>query len=223
MEVLSPLLPMMSEHLCEVATSQVEQLVGPATNQIPWDAEQEDSRAKLNPSPFVQALLHFFQSNLFVHLQLLEPERCKLNPSEIEEERKYLETVILSHTGTCLVRLLDGPAKLTKVAIGALERDVQAIIGELKGGMCKLRALKIQQCFAQVLQVCRLLLQPDEMAKAVEEHYRSSVYPNLETSLLMPVLQKYFDGLPGNVFGKTEDQRVVIELLKALQEASIAS
>ena len=127
-----------------------------------------------------------------MHLQMLEPEKCKLNASEvplhpsnkadicaciqIENERKKLETTILTETNSSIVGLIDSPPKVkesclqsihlvgfqvTKFAMEAVQRDVTAIINELKNGnMSKLRSIKINNCFADVKEICDLLLKP---------------------------------------------------------------
>ena len=51
--------------------------------------------------------------------------------------------------------------QVTKFAMEAVQRDVTAIINELKNGnMSKLRAVKINNCFGDVKEICDLLLKP---------------------------------------------------------------
>ena len=42
--------------------SKVHKIVADGASQIVWDQEEEDAKAKLNPSAFVESLLKFFTS-----------------------------------------------------------------------------------------------------------------------------------------------------------------
>jgi len=215
--ILKPILDQVSEHLASVVCGEVHKIVADGASQIVWDQEEEDAKAKLNPSAFVESLLKFFTSEVFVHLQMLEPEKCKLNASEIENERKKLETTILTETNSSIVGLIDSPPKVTKFAMEAVQRDVTAIINELKNGnMSKLRSIKINNCFADVKEICDLLLKPGEIAKIADENYRTSTYKS-DTKRLTSMLKKWEAGLPTKVFGNTPEQDEVAAALEALK------
>eukprot|EP00658_Telonema_sp_P-2_P045390 TRINITY_DN3333_c0_g1_i8.p1 TRINITY_DN3333_c0_g1~~TRINITY_DN3333_c0_g1_i8.p1 ORF type:complete len:455 (-),score=121.75 TRINITY_DN3333_c0_g1_i8:281-1645(-) len=215
-KMLEELQPMFKEHLVAVITAQVRLLVLQAQAQIDWEAEEADSAASLNPSRFTQDVAEYFSTEVFVNLNRLEPERCGLKASEVERDRKEIEVQLYGAMVQILLAILEMAPKVTKVAFSAVDRDLQAIMESLQQHS-KLRTLKRKECFAPITQLCKMLTNPGEVGRAVDPQYRQDNYESMVSEKwLVPVLFKYEAGLKGQMIGKTDDQKDVDALLKAL-------
>eukprot|EP00658_Telonema_sp_P-2_P045386 TRINITY_DN3333_c0_g1_i2.p1 TRINITY_DN3333_c0_g1~~TRINITY_DN3333_c0_g1_i2.p1 ORF type:complete len:199 (-),score=72.13 TRINITY_DN3333_c0_g1_i2:213-809(-) len=157
-----------------------------------------------------------FSTEVFVNLNRLEPERCGLKASEVERDRKEIEVQLYGAMVQILLAILEMAPKVTKVAFSAVDRDLQAIMESLQQHS-KLRTLKRKECFAPITQLCKMLTNPGEVGRAVDPQYRQDNYESMVSEKwLVPVLFKYEAGLKGQMIGKTDDQKDVDALLKAL-------
>jgi len=214
--MLAPLHEQATELLCESIQHHVQQLLAPASAQIPWDAEEIDSKAALTPSPFVEKLQQYFVTEVFVNLNRLEADRSGLKSSDVDRDRKEVETQIFTALNDGFLELIQTQEKLTIVAVKAISRDLNEII-ESVNTHSKLRTLKIRDCFAGGLLMCKLLTEPGEIVAIRDSGHKESVYSKLSDSLLLSILLKFEAGLKGGLFD-TDEQKDVKATIKALKK-----
>eukprot|EP00656_Telonema_subtile_P009074 TRINITY_DN1424_c0_g1_i1.p1 TRINITY_DN1424_c0_g1~~TRINITY_DN1424_c0_g1_i1.p1 ORF type:complete len:709 (-),score=257.93 TRINITY_DN1424_c0_g1_i1:344-2470(-) len=151
--------PLFLEHLVSVIDAAVAARIMPGQAQIDWRAREEDSKAALNPSEFVSAVAQYFSSEVFVNLNRLEADRSGLKASDVDRDRKEIESRVFSSMSDTIASLLDASDQVTMVALAAVLRDVQAIIEALHTHS-KLRTLKLKECFAPITMLCKMCTIP---------------------------------------------------------------
>lgn len=213
--MLTPLQSIFLDHIVNVIRVQVIDRVSQGQAQIIWDAPETDSKASLNTSGFVKALAQYFTHDVFVSLGRLEADRCGLKSSEVDRHRKEIETRVFSEMSAQIGLLFDAPSKITVAGFSAVLRDVGAVIESLHTHS-KLRTLKLKECFAPVAQVCKLLSEPGEIEKAASSEHREANYNGIPHEFLVNTLLKYEAGCPTQMIGKTDQEKAVDRLLKAV-------
>mmetsp|Transcript_19040 Transcript_19040/g.24580 ORF Transcript_19040/g.24580 Transcript_19040/m.24580 type:complete len:864 (-) Transcript_19040:325-2916(-) len=199
----------------------LEALIRQGVTAILWEQveEEELSELKLTPDLFAgissaahAATFELIQGKLndllggisFVNF---EPQKPSREPSPyVEDVTGYLRVTFMCsthlssvdreaiHFASCsfinnhlLLHILDEVPKLNIIGISNFSRDLRAF--EDFAGECGVAGL--QECFAELRQLCDALLNPDFTGIMAAKETRETLYPKVDPNKMITILEKY--------------------------------